>query len=449
MSSANTAQADAAQTERRSPRPARRSRMGRRSTCRPAPTCSTRSATRSSRARTSSVGCSRARKARRCPKASGEVVRAGHIFKFFAGEVLRRTGEMVPSVRPASTSKITREPVGVVGIISPWNFPIAIPAWKIAPALAYGNCVVFKPADLVPGSRLGARRNHLRAPACPAGVFNLVMGRGSRGRRGAASTTRASTRSASPARWRPGSKIAQKAVARMAKFQLEMGGKNPLVVLDDADLGDRGERARCNGAFFSTGQRCTASSRLIVTEGIHDRFVAALTERIKATLKVDNALTAGHARWARWWTRPQLNQDLEYIEIGQEGRREARVRRRAAEARDRGLLPRAGAVHRGAPTPCASIARRDLRAGRLRDPREGLRRGARARQRHAVRPVVRHRHDVAQARVALQAPRAGRHGDGQPADRRRRLSRAVRRPQGRRATARASRGATRRSSTRR
>ncbi len=112
------------------------------------------------------------------PEGIGEVVRAGNIFKFFAGEVLRRTGELIPSVRPGIDVEITREPVGVVGIIAPWNFPSAIPSWKMAPALAYGNCVVFKPADLVPGSSWAIADIISRA-GIPAGAFNLVMGRGS------------------------------------------------------------------------------------------------------------------------------------------------------------------------------------------------------------------------------------------------------------------------------
>src|SRR5262252_7086983 len=112
------------------------------------------------------------------PEGIGEAARAGYIFKFFAGEVLRLAGEMIPSVRPGIRVEITREPVGVVGIITPWNFPIAIPAWKIAPALAYGNCVVFKPADLVPGSA-HVLAEIISRSGLPAGAFNLVMGRGS------------------------------------------------------------------------------------------------------------------------------------------------------------------------------------------------------------------------------------------------------------------------------
>lgn len=241
----------------------------------------------------------------------GEVVRAGNIFKFFAGEVLRRTGELVPSVRPNIDVEIVREPVGVVGIISPWNFPAAIPAWKIAPALAYGNTVVFKPADLVPGMA-HAIAQIIASAGIPKGVFNFVMGRGSVVGEVLVNDTRvdAITFTGSV---ETGRKVAAKAVARMAKFQLEMGGKNPLVVLDDADLRIAVESA-VNGAFFSTGQRCTASSRLIVTKGIHDKFVAAMTERLKS-VKVDNALKQG-TDIGPVVDKNQLNQDLFYIEEG-------------------------------------------------------------------------------------------------------------------------------------
>src|SRR3954449_13569280 len=243
------------------------------------------------------------------PEGVGEFVRAGNIFKFFSGEVLRRVGELVPSVRPGIDVELTREPVGVVGIIAPWNFPAAIPAWKIAPALAYGNCVVFKPADLVPGMAHAIAKILIDA-GVPKGVFNFVMGRGSvvgevlvNDRRVDAITFTGSVET--------GRQVAAKAIARMAKFQLEMGGKNPLVVVDDADLKIAVECA-VNGAFFSTGQRCTASSRLIVTKGIHDKFVAALVERLKG-VKVDNALKQG-TDIGPVVDQTQLKQDLFYID---------------------------------------------------------------------------------------------------------------------------------------
>ncbi len=245
------------------------------------------------------------------PEAVGEVARAGQIFLFFAGEALRIAGEKIASVRPNVDVEITREPLGVVGVITPWNFPIAIPAWKIAPALAYGNCVVFKPADLVPATAHALADIIVRA-GVPPGVFNLVMGRGSIV--GDALVKHPDVAAISfTGSVATGRQIAADAVAGMKKFQLEMGGKNPLVVVDDADLNVAVECA-VNGAFFSTGQRCTASSRLIVTEGIHDRFVQALTARMQ-TLVVDDALGSGtHIGPAV--DRSQLDQDLAYIDIG-------------------------------------------------------------------------------------------------------------------------------------
>src|SRR5918999_625252 len=245
------------------------------------------------------------------PEGIGEATRAGYLFKFFAGEGVRQAGEVLPSVRPGIKGEITREPMGVVGIITPWNFPLAIPAWKIAPALAYGNCVVFKPADLVPGCAW-ALTEILSKAGIPAGVFNLVMGRGSvlgdllskdPGIDAVSFTGSVAV----------GKTVAQNCAARLAKVQLEMGGKNPQVVLDDADL-ETAVNVSLQSAFFSTGQRCTASSRLIVTEGIHDRFVSALTAKMKS-LKVDDALKEGTDIGPVVDSR-QLEQDLHYIELG-------------------------------------------------------------------------------------------------------------------------------------
>jgi len=246
------------------------------------------------------------------PEAVGEVARAGQIFDFFAGEVLRLAGEKIASTRPGLEVEITREPVGVVGIITPWNFPIAIPAWKIAPALAYGNTVVFKPADLVPGSAWALSDIIVRA-GLPEGVFNLVMGRGSVVGEAMLNSPHidAITFTGSVA---TGKKVAATCVEYMRKFQLEMGGKNPLVVLDDADLKTAVEVA-ANGAFFSTGQRCTASSRLVVTDGIHDKFVSALTERLKSVV-VDDAVKAS-THVGPVVDQSQLDQDISYIDIGQ------------------------------------------------------------------------------------------------------------------------------------
>lgn len=247
----------------------------------------------------------------------GETIRAAQVFDFFAGEALRLAGETIPSVRPGIGIEITREPVGVIGIITPWNFPIAIPAWKIAPALSFGNTVVFKPADLTPGCGW-AITDILHRAGLPAGVLNLVMGKGSVVGQAMLDSPHVDAISFTGSVG-TGQRVAESSVAHGRKFQLEMGGKNPLVVLDDADLETAVECA-LNGAFFSTGQRCTASSRLIVTEAIHDRFVAALTERLKA-LTVDHALKDG-TQIGPVVDRSQLEQDENYIAIGrQEGAR--------------------------------------------------------------------------------------------------------------------------------
>jgi alpha-ketoglutaric semialdehyde dehydrogenase len=223
------------------------------------------------------------------PEAVGEAARAGYIFKFFAGEALRIPGETMQSVRPGVGVEVTREPLGVVSIVTPWNFPIAIPAWKIAPALCYGNAVVFKPAELVPGSAWALSEILSRA-GLPAGVFNLVMGKSSEVGPVVLDDPRIAAISFTGSQ-SIGRKVAQSALSRMAKFQLEMGGKNPLVVLDDANL-EVAVNCALQGGFYSTGQRCTASSKLVVTQNIHDRFVAALIEKMKA-LKVDDARKKG------------------------------------------------------------------------------------------------------------------------------------------------------------
>ena len=246
-------------------------------------------------------------------EATAEVARAGQIFRFFAGEVMRQSGERLASVRLGIDVEVSREPVGVVGVITPWNFPMAIPAWKIAPALAYGNCVVFKPADLVPGSAW-ALADIISRAALPPGVFNLVMGPGSRVGQVLIDDPRVNALSFTGSA-ATGARVIQGAAPRFAKLQLEMGGKNPLVVLNDADLPAAVECA-VQGSFYSTGQRCTASSRLIVEKGIHAAFVRALQART-------DALDVGDARAPTTQIGPvadsaQLDTDLGYIALGQD-----------------------------------------------------------------------------------------------------------------------------------
>jgi len=241
--------------------------------------------------------------------ASAEVTRASQVFHFFAGEALRCAGENLPSPRPGIQIHTSREPVGVVGLITPWNFPIAIVAWKLAPALAFGNTVVLKPSEETPGIAAELFRV-LEFAGLPPGVANLVNGAGS--------VTGAALLDGIDALSFTGSvptgrKLAQDAIARMIRLQLELGGKNPLVVLDDADLPQAVECA-VNGAFYSAGQRCTASSRLIVTDGVHDAFVAALRARM-GSLKIGNA-TRPDTQIGPLINQRQLDMVLRYIAVG-------------------------------------------------------------------------------------------------------------------------------------
>jgi len=260
----------------------------------------------------------------------GEAGRAGALFKFFAGEAVRLAGEKLDSVRPGIEVEVTREPLGVVAAITPWNFPLAIPAWKIAPALAFGNCVVFKPAELVPASPW-AIVDIVQRAGLPSGVLNLVMGPGATLGAALASSSGVDAVSFTGSQ-DVGVTVAAAAVGAGSRVQLEMGGKNPLIVLDDADL-PTAVSVAVNGAFFQAGQRCTASSRIIVTKGIHDRFVAAMIERMK-TLVIDDALKAGTEIGPVVDDR-QLRKNLEYVELGkQEGARLAYGGERLRRATD-------------------------------------------------------------------------------------------------------------------
>ncbi|WP_289044077.1 aldehyde dehydrogenase family protein [uncultured Aliiroseovarius sp.] len=246
-------------------------------------------------------------------EATGEAVRAGQIFKFFAGEAVRIAGDAMESVRPNIDVDVTREPVGVVGLITPWNFPIAIPAWKIAPALAYGNTVVFKPADLVPGTA-HMLSVILHEAGVPSGVFNLVMGRGSVV--GDAIVHSHDVDAVSFTGSVPvGRALAVEAAKGLKKVQLEMGGKNPMVVMEDADL-DVAVGACVNGAYFSTGQRCTASSRLVVHKDIHDAFVEKLVDAAQA-LVVGDALDPA-TQMGPVASQSQLKGNLSYVDIARQ-----------------------------------------------------------------------------------------------------------------------------------
>jgi len=243
-------------------------------------------------------------------EAIGEVTRAAQIFRFFSGEALRMRGERQPSTREGVYVNIHREPVGVVGIITPWNFPIAIPAWKSAPALAYGNTVVMKPAELVSASA-HALAEIIDRVGFPPGVFNLVTGAGSV--LGEAISSHSGIDAVTfTGSGTVGKQVAMSATARLAKVQLEMGGKNPLIVAADADL-DIAVDCAIQGAFFSTGQRCTASSRLIIEDAVHDDFVERMLTRM-ATLRVGDALDAD-TDIGPVVDQRQLDTDLRYIGI--------------------------------------------------------------------------------------------------------------------------------------
>ncbi|MFU8926283.1 aldehyde dehydrogenase family protein [Acinetobacter puyangensis] len=246
-------------------------------------------------------------------EALGEVDRAGYSFKFYAQEALRAVGEKYNSVREQVGIDVYTQAVGVVGIISPWNFPIAIPAWKIAPALCFGNSIIFKPAELVPSSAW-ALAEIISRSGLPTGVFNMLIGPG---RKVGDAIIRSPDINAITftGSENTGRQVAEIAASRLVRVQLEMGGKNPLVILDDADL-DIAVDAALQGSFFSTGQRCTASSRVIVTAGIYADFIARLEEKTRS-LKVGSALD-GNTHIGPVVDIKQLKQNLSYVQSGLE-----------------------------------------------------------------------------------------------------------------------------------
>jgi aldehyde dehydrogenase (NAD+) len=239
-------------------------------------------------------------------EAIGETVRAAQVFHYFAGEVVRHPGQVLPSLRDGHDVRVDHEPVGVCALITPWNFPIAIPAWKVAAALAYGNTCVLKPSEFAPGCAVRLVEI-LAAAGLPPGVLSLVHGDGRQlGGVLIAGADAVSFTGSTPT----GRAILAQAAATMTKVQLELGGKNPLVVLDDADL-DLAVDVALQGTFGQTGQRCTGSSRLIVTRRIHDAFVEALTRRTKA-LRVGHALDAA-TEIGPVATDAQLSKNLDFI----------------------------------------------------------------------------------------------------------------------------------------
>ncbi|WP_217359886.1 aldehyde dehydrogenase family protein [Ruegeria arenilitoris] len=242
----------------------------------------------------------------------GEVYRAGQFFTYYAAECLRQIGENADSVREGVEIDVRREPVGVVAVISPWNFPTATAAWKIAPALCYGNAVVWKPANLTPASAV-ALTEIIERQDIPRGLFSLVMGSGGAiGQRLVESpqVDAISFTGSVPV----GKGIAAAAIQNLTKVQMEMGSKNALAVMDDADL-DLAVSLALGGAFGGTGQKCTASSRLVVHAAIHDAFVEKLVAGAKA-LKVGHALEEG-TQMGPVVSEQQLQENLAYVELGQ------------------------------------------------------------------------------------------------------------------------------------
>ena len=222
------------------------------------------------------------------PEARAEVTKSAQLFKFYAGEALRGGGRHVRSLRERIEVDVVHEPVGVAALVTPWNFPLSIPAWKLAPALAYGNCAILKPSELTSGCAQ-LLSDILVEAGIPAGVFQMVLGGGNVG---SALVSHAGVDLVSfTGSSATGRAIAKSVEGRQAQLQLELGGKNPLIVMADADL-DAALDAAVKGAFYSTGQRCTASSRIIVDEPIADRFTDALLGRIQ-DLQVGHALAAG------------------------------------------------------------------------------------------------------------------------------------------------------------
>ncbi len=245
------------------------------------------------------------------PEARGETARGVAILRYYAGEGMRKVGDVIPSTDSQALMFTTRVPLGVVGVITPWNFPVAIPVWKIAPALIYGNAVVFKPAQETAVTAAKVMECFAEAEL-PPGVINMVLGSGSvigqgiidhPGIAGITFTGSDAT----------GQKVGQGALARGAKYQLEMGGKNPVVVLNDADL-DLAVEATISGAFRSTGQKCTATSRVIVQSGIYEAFKRKLLAKV-SEIRIGDGMRSGV------WMGPcssesQMKTVLSYIEKG-------------------------------------------------------------------------------------------------------------------------------------
>ncbi|SDN99038.1 alpha-ketoglutaric semialdehyde dehydrogenase GucD [Alkalicoccus daliensis] len=247
------------------------------------------------------------------PEAKGETMRGAAILRYYAGEGMRKTGDVIPSTDSGAFMYTTRAPLGVVGVITPWNFPVAIPVWKIAPALIYGNTVVFKPATET-AVTAGKIMDCFYEAGLPEGVLNMVTGPGSVIGQGLVEHPKVAgiTFTGSDT---TGKGIGQAAFARGAKYQLEMGGKNPVIIAADADL-DKAVEGTVSGAFRSTGQKCTATSRVLIHSSVKEAFMQKLFTRMK-DINIGDGLQEGV------WMGPcaseaQMNSVLAYIEKGKE-----------------------------------------------------------------------------------------------------------------------------------
>ena len=259
----------------------------------------------------------------------GEVQRAAMVFHYYAAEVVRHPGHWYESMRAGHNIIVSYEPVGVILAITPWNFPIAIPAWKVAGAIAYGNTVILKPSEFTPGCAV-VLGEILEQAGLPAGVFNLLLGDGRAIGQALIDGADAVTfTGATPT----GRRLLQMAAPTMTKVQLELGGKNPFIVLDDADI-DVAVEAAAQGTWGQTGQRCTGSERIIVTQGIHDAFVERLVKAASG-FKVGHALDA-ETQIGPVATRPQFEKNMDFIARGKAEGAELAVGGTAVEARTRG-----------------------------------------------------------------------------------------------------------------
>ncbi len=260
----------------------------------------------------------------------GEAQRAAYVFHYYAGEVVRHPGQWYDSLRDGHNIIVSYEPVGVVAAITPWNFPIAVPAWKTAAALAYGNTVVLKPSELTPGCAV-LLAEILEQAGLPNGAFNLVLGDGrALGQALIDGADAVTFTGATPT----GRNILQLAAPTMTKVQLELGGKNPFIVLDDADL-DVAVEAAAQGTWGQTGQRCTGSERIIVTRRIHDAFVERLAKAASA-FKVGHALDAD-TQIGPVANQPQFDKNLRFIAKAKADGAELAAGGGPVEARSRGF----------------------------------------------------------------------------------------------------------------